>query len=272
MSLMAIVSWDPVLTGYLAVLLAVLTLCGSIYLLLATNLGVRLGFLVAWTGFWAWALIMGIIWWFFGIGWVGHGPTWEVTHVSTNPEAVPIELVQELDNDIANSPGGGWEVVIEADAQATAGSAVVCNGTDPRRLEAVNTCLFSAATDYQIHRVMRVGGERYRPLGIPDNVVTRYFIPSRGRPHYAAVQLQPYKPSLDVDPNKLGGDGKVVLPVVELDQAAPTYTVVMVRDLGNLRLRPALFAIFSGLVFALGCYHLHRRDQAVWAVREAAGS
>ena len=272
MSLMAIVSWDPVLTGYLAVLLAVLTLCGSVYLLLATNLGVRLGFLVAWTGFWAWTLIMGIIWWFFGIGWGGHGPTWAVTHVSTNPEAVPIELVQELDNDITNSPGGGWEVVIEADAQATADSAVVCNGTDPRRLEAVNTCLFSAATDYQIHRVMRVGGERYRPLGIPDNAVTQYFIPSRGRPHYAAVQLQPYKPSLDVDPNKLGGDGKVVLPVAELDQAAPTYTVVMVRDLGNLRLRPALFAIFSGLVFALGCYHLHRRDQAVWAVREAAGS
>ena len=53
MNPMAIVGWDPVLTGYLAVLLGILVLCGSVYLLLATNLGVRLGFLVAWTGFWS---------------------------------------------------------------------------------------------------------------------------------------------------------------------------------------------------------------------------
>ena len=124
---MALVGWDPILTGYLAVLLSVLVLCGSVYLLLATNLGVRLGFLVAWTGFWGWTLIMGIVWWFFGIGWVGHGPAWEVTHVSTNPDAVPIDLVQELGNDITASPEAGWKVVIEADAQATADAAVVCN-------------------------------------------------------------------------------------------------------------------------------------------------
>ena len=223
MTLIALVGWDPVITGYLAVLISVLVLCGSVYLLLATNLGVRLGFLVAWTGLWGWNLLMGIIWWFFGIGWVGHGPAWEVTHVSTNPEAVPIELVQELSNDISSTPAGGWQVVVEADAQATADSAVVCSDVDPRRLESVNTCLFSAATDYQVHRVMRVGGERYRPLGIPDNAVTQYFIPSRGRPHYAAVQLQPYKPTADIDPNKLGGDGKVLLPVAELDEAAPVY-------------------------------------------------
>ncbi|MDP7068595.1 MAG: hypothetical protein QF637_13340 [Acidimicrobiales bacterium] len=272
MNLIALVGWDPVLTGYLAVLLAILVLCGSVYMVLATNLGLRLGFLVAWTGLWAWMLLMGIVWWFFGIGWVGHGPTWEVTHVSTNPEAVPIELVQELSNDVDTTPGSGWEVVIEADARATADAAVVCNDADPRRLETVNTCLFSAATDYQVHRVMRIGGERYRPLGLPDNAVTQYFIPSRGRPHYAVVQLQPYKPTPDIDPNKLDVDGKVLLPEAVLDDAAPIYTVVMVRDQGNLRLRPALFAIFSGLLFGLGCYHLHRRDQAIWAVREAAGT
>ena len=53
MTLIALVGWDPVITGYLAVLISVLVLCGSVYLLLATNLGVRLGFLVAWTGLWA---------------------------------------------------------------------------------------------------------------------------------------------------------------------------------------------------------------------------
>ena len=118
MTLIALVGWDPVITGYLAVLISILVLCGSVYLILATNLGLRLGFLVAWTGLWGWNLLMGIIWWFFGIGWVGHGPAWEVTHVSTNPEAVPVELVQELSNDVSSTPGGGWQVVVEADAQA----------------------------------------------------------------------------------------------------------------------------------------------------------
>lgn len=272
MSLLAVVGWDPVLTGYLAVLLSVVILCGSVYLLLATNIGVRLGFLVAWTGFWGWNLLMGTIWWVFGIGWVGNGPSWQVTHVSTNPEAVPIEKVQEIGNEGVNvAPGGDWEVVIEPDARSAADSAVICRDGDPRSLETVNTCLFAAASDYQIHRVLKTGGERYRLFGIPDNPVTQYLIPSRGRPHYAAVQLQPYKPNVEVDPNVFDENGKVFLPVAELDRSAPLYTVIMVRDQGNLRLRPALVAILSGVLFGLGCYHLHRRDQAVWAVREAAG-
>jgi hypothetical protein len=83
---------------------------------------------------------MGIIWWVFGIGWVGNGPSWQVTHVSTNPEAVPIEKVQEIGNEGVNvAPGGDWEVVIEPDARSAADSAVICRDGDPRSLETVNT-------------------------------------------------------------------------------------------------------------------------------------
>ena len=148
----------------------------------------------------------------------------------------------------------------------------MCGDGDPRLLELVNSCEFGAASDYQTHRILETGGERYRPLGIPDNAFTRYFIPSRGRPHYAVVQLQAFVTPPDIDPNLLGDDGKVILPSSELDTSAPIYSVVMYRDQGSLRLRPALVAIFSGLLFGLGCYHLHRRDQAVWAIREAAGT
>ena len=38
--------WDPTILGVLVVLSAVGLFCGSVYLLLATNLGARLGFLV----------------------------------------------------------------------------------------------------------------------------------------------------------------------------------------------------------------------------------
>ncbi|WP_423916025.1 hypothetical protein [Candidatus Poriferisodalis sp.] len=270
-NLLGIVRWDPVLTGYLAVILAVSVLCGSVYLLLATNLGVRLGFLVAWTGLWGWMLLMSIVWWVFGIGWIGSQPGWNVLQVATNPAVVPTEEVQQLSAYGLDQIPPDWTVVDEADARSTADSHVVCNDADPRRLLAVNSCLFSAATDYFTHRVVVTGGERYRPLSIPDNVITQYFFPSRGRPNYAVVQIQPFAPVADIDPNQLDEEGEVILPQAEIDDDAPVYSVVMVRDHGSVRLRPALLSIFAALLFGLGCYHLHRRDQAIWAVREAAG-
>lgn len=273
MSLLAVVGWDPTLTGYLAVLLSVLVLCGSVFLLLATNLGARLGFLVSWTGFWGWNLLMGIIWWVFGIGWIGQQPSWQVSHVASDPAVVPVELVQQVSNDIDDVPEG-WDDVVEADAQSAADSHIVCNPDTPdaRLLESVNSCLFDAAAQYQTHRILETGGDRYRIFGIPDNAFTQYFIPSRGRPHYAVVQVQAYQQAEEIDPNNFGDNGKVVIPAAILDTSAPIYSVVMYRDQGSLRLRPALVTLLSGLLFGLGCYHLHRRDQAVWAVREAAGA
>ena len=110
MSLMAVVGWDPTLTGYLAVLVSIVVLCGSVFLLLATNMGMRLGFLVSWTGLWSWNFLMGLIWWVLGIGWIGQLPVWEVTHVATDPAQVPIEEVQELSNDLT-LVGDDWEEV-----------------------------------------------------------------------------------------------------------------------------------------------------------------
>ena len=297
--LLGIVSWDPVLTGYLAVIIGIAVLCGSVYLLLATNLGVRLGFLVAWTGLWGWMLLMSVVWWVFGIGWIGSQPGWNVLQVTSNPATVLVDEVQELENvPVHQSPPGWIEIVIKepgedaeedqaaeetldpeqvqaqayaTEALAAADGHVVCADADPRRLLAVNSCLFSAADQYKKYRVLIRGGERYRPLGIPDNVVTQYFVPSQGRPHYAVAQIQPYRPTPEIDPNLFGDDGKIVVPQPQVDENEPVYSVVLVRDHGSVRLRPALLTIFSALLFGLGCYHLHRRDQAIWAVREAAG-
>ena len=292
--LLGIVSWDPVLTGYLAVIIGIAVLCGSVYLLLATNLGVRLGFLVAWTGLWGWMLLMSVVWWVFGIGWIGSQPGWNVLQVTSNPATVLVDEVQQLAGVPMNQPPAGWiEIAVEdasddnaeevvdpeiiqaqafaADARSAADGHVVCDGADPRRLLAVNSCLFSAADQYKTYRVLIRGGERYRPLGIPDNVVTQYFLPSRGKPHYAVVQIQPFQPRTEIDPNLFGDDGKIVVPAPQIDENEPEYSVVLVRDHGSVRLRPALLTIFSALLFGLGCYHLHRRDQAIWAVREAAG-
>jgi hypothetical protein len=73
--------WDPGFRGLLTVVVSVIILCGSVYLILATNNGARLGFLLALTGFCGWMFVMGIIWSMYGIGWKGSTPTWKVVDV-----------------------------------------------------------------------------------------------------------------------------------------------------------------------------------------------
>ena len=80
-SLLAALSWDPGFRGLLTVVVAVAILCGSVFLILATNTGARLGFLLALTGFCGWMFVMGIIWSLYGIGWKGDSPTWKVVDV-----------------------------------------------------------------------------------------------------------------------------------------------------------------------------------------------
>ena len=50
-------------------------------------------------------------------------------------------------------------------------------------------------------------------------------------------------------------------PPVFADGNEPVVSVVMERNLGNLRLRPALVTIGSFLIFAALCYMLHERDK-----------
>jgi hypothetical protein len=161
---------------------------------------------------------------------------------------------------------GGWELLgddASGDLNAAADAEVVCGGTDERNLLAVNNCLVELASDLEHHRVFEIGGERYRPLGIPDNVFTQFFIPSRGRPHHAVVQIQQFA---DVVPTDLNSDAPIADRVV--DTSAPIYSVVLVRDQGNLRFPPFLVTIGSGLVFFLTAYQLHRRDLELMAREE----
>ena len=60
----------------LTVILAIVTLCGSVYLILATNLGARLGILIALAGLSGWIMLMGLIWMIYGIGLKGPEPSW----------------------------------------------------------------------------------------------------------------------------------------------------------------------------------------------------
>ena len=86
--LLASLTWDPGVRGVLTVVVAVGILMGSVYLILATNSGARLGFLLALTGLFGWMTIMGVTWSMYGIGKKGPDPHWVVKDANFNDLAV----------------------------------------------------------------------------------------------------------------------------------------------------------------------------------------
>ena len=88
LDLIAGLAWDPEIRGFLAVLAGAVTWMGSVWLLVSSNSGPRLGTLLSLAGFFGWMAIMGSIWWIYGIGWTGDAPTW-----------VEVEIVEGTDDE-----------------------------------------------------------------------------------------------------------------------------------------------------------------------------
>ncbi|MEO0494256.1 MAG: hypothetical protein AAF081_12670 [Actinomycetota bacterium] len=73
--------WDPHVRGFLAVLAGFCVWMGSIWIIVSSNSGVRLGTLLSLAGLFAWMTIMASVWWIYGFGWVGDGPAWEEVEI-----------------------------------------------------------------------------------------------------------------------------------------------------------------------------------------------
>ena len=82
MPFLAAIAFDPAIRGVLVVMVGVVVLFGSVYLILATNTGIRGGFLIAMAGLAGWCFSMGIFWWIYGIGMVGRAPSWTATEIN----------------------------------------------------------------------------------------------------------------------------------------------------------------------------------------------
>ncbi len=249
MTLALELAWDPQIRAILVVALAVVVLPGSIYMILGTNLGARLGFLVAMAGVFGWMTIMAIIWAVYGIGYVGDSPSWELREVvrSDDPHelgSAQLQAAHDLSdwNELpADDPKRG-------EAQAAASAGIV--GDD------APIPTFEADSDYIVIDAFDIGG---RTRSWFDKNV-----PFRHPPHYAIVQAQQVK-EVDVPFGETP-------PPAEPDESAPVISVILERDLGDKRLPPVLVAIGSAIIFGVTCNVLHRRDKAVMAARLAAAA
>ena len=245
------VTWDPFIRGIIVVLIGVAVLCGSVYLLLLTNLGSRLGFLVAMGALFGWLALMGAVWLVYGIGLKGKDPSWKPVAVINAPAALDTNVIINGDGFLQSTETqrvSGWQKLAEDDPER--GQAVAASDDILQ-----NQAQVFKAGEYLTVAVFDKGGARFPMIGSFD--LFAFF----HRPHYALVQVQPVVKQ-NAEPGKAP-------PTPVADTSQPPRFVLMERDLGNRR-RPAAF-IFIGsmIVFLSLCWVLHRREKLVAANRSA---
>ena len=241
------ISWQPEIRGVTVVVIGAVVLMGSVYLILTTNLGSRLGFLVSLAALSSWLMLMGIFWLVYGIGLKGQDPSWvgkEVIGTELSNSAFPVAQVEDISHGDADGAGRRLD---PHPARTTRPSArrwrrpTTSSRTRPRP---------SRPGDYKPIAVYSKGGERYPKIGNSLD-----FFAFLHRPHYAIVEVQPVIPTLTEA-------GRAPLPAVVDPSKPPTY-VLMERDLGTHRQPAVSLTIGAGLLFALCCYTLHRRERSL---------
>jgi hypothetical protein len=256
MTLLAI-GWEPELRGLLTVIIGVVILCGSVYGIMATNLGSRLAFLVALTGLAGWMMLMGMVWWIYGIGLRGPDPSWQpVAGAAVLQDVNALGAAGVLDPN-ANVP---------ADATPTESSEIVAETfieqgwvvLDPaspafgQSQSAASEILIEEdafeAGQFEIVRVFDIGGERY-----PKINETLDFLAFFHTPHYVVAEAAAFTP-VRTEPGRAPARP-------EIDEDRQREYVYMVRDLGARRQPPAVLTIGGGLIFLALCYLLNRRDR-----------
>lgn len=264
LSTLLAVNWEPELRGALTVILGTAVWMGSVYLILGTNLGARLGFIVSLTGLAGWMALMGAIWWMYGIGLQGDLPSWQAVEGRTVIQEVDLlnqagVLDDQIDVDETTDPivasaavadqldAQGWAVVEQSDpafgqAQASAGVFLEEEG-------AFGAGEFEVTAIYEVDPPDESAWPKLGPNGEFDQIA--FFHKS----YYTLVEVAPYVPLLE-EPGRAP-------TAPEIDNTQPRQYVYMIRDLGSLREPAAYITIGSTIAFLGLCWLLHRRDRFV---------
>lgn len=259
--------WQPELKGITVVAIAVLVLIGGSYLIVATNIGARLGLLLTVAALFGWMTIMASTWWAYGIGLKGADPAWRPKETLTDlSQARYTNILGDVTlgtdsivrgskwHELAVDDGGRGQAVAAADE-------VIQNEAKGLGLK---------AGDYLPEAVYDQGGNRFPIIEI--HKVTIFgrklgnwkidelaFLHAN---HYSLVQVRPVI-KIATEPGKAP-------PKATMDLTKKPIFVLLQRDRGHRRYPSAFIALGSGLAFIVSCIMLHRRDKLVQANRSTA--
>lgn len=266
MAALLAISWQPELRGILITIIALTTFCGSCYFLLSTNLGARLGFLVALAALAGWMFLMGATWWSYGKGLLGPDASWAPISgrtvlqttaavndsgalsdpVVVSGNADPSTSAQAVDKQFVTDGWKKLESSVPSYQQAGAAASVFVEESGAM-----------ANGEFQVVNVFDKGGQRS-----PQLFHGRFdFLAFFHKPHYAVVEVAPLVKQRD-EPGRAPAKP-------EIDTTRVHQYVYMIRDLGAKRKPAGFITVGSLAVFLMLCYLLHTRDRRVAANRSA---
>jgi hypothetical protein len=262
MEILAALSWDPQLRGALIVLVALSLLGGSTYLLLATNVGAKVGFILAVAGLSGWLFLLNLVWLGYGIGYKGAQPTWVVKEIVTGDLVAHSTTKAVVANGSTTGFPNGWVFLPQGNSILAPALPVADKALIPPAPGAAPGSSFpppfSTTQDYVEISGWNKGGHNYLFNFFGYKVYWRirhHQMYIKHQPHYLVVRVQPSLPTIT-----LAGAAST-LPAADLSK--PVTSVVMLRDVGSLRLPPFVLGTSALIIFLLCCERLHTRDKEI---------
>jgi hypothetical protein len=251
--------WYPTILGVLVVISAVSLFCGSIYLLLATNLGARLGFLVAAAGLSGFMVLMACLWLTTSSPLntlKGRIPQWKAVEVIEGGDLArsDIEAVRNI-----REEGKIDDPAEQANLKAAVDTVVVTPELNPGDEEVAETNefqIYQSADEYLVPNFYETGGGNiFSQVTVDLNGQFPLLHVSLHKPKYAVVDICPVDEELLVVPF---GDPP---PTPVCDESQPINSVVFERDLGSVRVPPFVALLGSSVLFILCLLGLHWRER-----------
>jgi len=247
--------WYPTILGVLVVVFAILLFGGSLYLLLSTNLGARLGFLVAFTAFTGFMVVLTSLWVVTASPLntlKGRIPSWKAVEVTKTLAKAKTEEVRNI-----TTAGTKVNTIEASNVKAAADENLIAVQALPSQAQVAQQAFarFQAVTEYKVLNTYEIGGSKPNPLNFE---ITH-------TPKFAVIEFCEV-----VDPSTLVPFGVAPPPAQCKAGSDKSGFIVLKRDLGSLRI-PAMVAwISSILLFGLGLLLLHWREKDERAAKKRA--
>jgi hypothetical protein len=238
--------WYPTILGVLVVIAAIVLFIGSIYLLLGTNLGARLGFLVTFTSLMGFLMILSVLW--LTTASPLESPKGRVASWSVIENVPDITKAQtEVVRDIAKNENKASETDA-SNVLAAVDAALVTKQSTPTVTVTPNDnrfAKFDDVTQFMVLQTYTLGGSNPHFWKGEFNHSTKYAVVEYCK---TATQTQTF--------------GLPPLPPECASGADAQRGFVVVKyDYGTLRLPPFVVIVITAILFGLGLLALHWREK-----------
>jgi hypothetical protein len=247
--------WYPTILGILVVVSAIVLFMGSVYVLLGTNVGARLGFLITFTSLMGFLMILSVLWLTTASPLEspkGRVSSWKVVeNVSDLAKAktTPVHGVNTKENRASSTDASNVNAAVDAALITKKSTPTVTYTPNDNRF-----AKFEDITQFQVLQTWTVGGSNPQFWKGEFNHSTKYAVVEYCKT--ATVEqtfgLPPLPPECATGADALRG-----------------YLVVQF-DYGTLRLPPFIVLIITGILFGLGLLMLHWREKDEHEAKAAA--